>query len=68
VFKMMHLEMLLYHDRARGIDWQWLSLDSASVNTRAGRSPTLPTHPRLLLLDIGPQADRGRALKGVKRE
>ncbi len=29
VFRMMHLEMLLYYDEERGIEWAWASLDSA---------------------------------------
>jgi len=36
VFKMMHLEMLLHYDQERGIDWNWCSLDSASVKAPKG--------------------------------
>ena len=36
VFKMMHVEMLLYYDEKRGIDWTWSSLDSASVKAPKG--------------------------------
>ena len=36
VFKMMHVEMLLYYDEKRGIDWNWCSLDSASVKAPKG--------------------------------
>jgi len=50
VFKMMHVEMLLYYDEHRGIDWQWASLDSASVKVPKGGTlpaPTLPIEPNL---------------------
>lgn len=36
VFKMMHIEMLLYYDHERGIDLAWASLDSASVKAPKG--------------------------------
>jgi transposase len=36
VFQMMHVEMLLYYDEKRGIDWTWSSLDSASVKAPKG--------------------------------
>lgn len=36
VFRMMHLEMLLYYDEERGIEWAWASLDSASVKAPKG--------------------------------
>ena len=36
VFKMMHVEMLLFYDDLRGIDWKWSSLDSASVKAPKG--------------------------------
>jgi len=36
VFKMMQIEMLLYYDEQRGIDWAWASLDSASVKAPKG--------------------------------
>jgi transposase len=40
VFKMMQIEMLLYYDEQRGIDWAWASLDSASVKApKGGTSP-----------------------------
>ena len=40
VFKMMYVEMLLYYDEQRGIDWAWASLDSASVKApKGGTSP-----------------------------
>jgi transposase len=40
VFKMMYVEMLLYYDEHRGIDWTWCSLDSASVKApKGGTSP-----------------------------
>lgn len=46
VFKMMHIEMLLYYDQERGIDLAWASLDSASVKapkggTSRGRTPPI---------------------------
>jgi len=49
VFHMMHVEMLLYYDEQRGIDWQWASLDSAIVKAPKGgirRARTRPTAPR----------------------
>ena len=36
VFHMMHVEMLLYYDEQRGIDWDWASLDSAIVKAPKG--------------------------------
>jgi transposase len=40
VFKMMYVEMLLYYDEQRGIDWAWASLDSAAVKApKGGSSP-----------------------------
>ncbi len=36
VFHMMHVEMLLYYDEQRGIDWQWASLDGAIVKAPKG--------------------------------
>ena len=36
VFKMMHVEMLLYYDEHRGIAWEWASMDSASVKAPKG--------------------------------
>jgi putative transposase len=50
VFAMMHVEMLLYYDAERGIDWTWASLDSASVKAPKGgtsRGPILPTAANL---------------------
>jgi putative transposase len=50
---MMHVEMLLYYAEQRGIDWQWASLDSATVKAPKGgiwRARTRPTAPR-----AGPQ-------------
>lgn len=49
VFRMMHIEMLLYYDEERGIDWAWASLDSASVKAPKGgnsRGPIRPTVER----------------------
>ena len=45
VFKMMHLEMLLYYDEQVGIDWAWASLDSASVKAPKGGTSPAPTRP-----------------------
>jgi putative transposase len=45
VFKMMHVEMLLYYDEKRGIDWTWSSLDSASVKAPKGGTSQVPTLP-----------------------
>jgi len=45
VFKMMHVEMLLYYDDKRGIDWIWSSLDSASVKAPKGGTSQVPTLP-----------------------
>jgi transposase len=42
VFKMMHVEMLLYYDQKRGIDWNWCSLDSASVKAPKGGASQVP--------------------------
>jgi transposase len=42
VFKMMHVEMLLYYDEKRGIDWNWCSLDSASVKAPKGGASPVP--------------------------
>jgi transposase len=44
VFRMMHVEMLLYYDEERGIEWARASLDSASVkapNSLGDESDTL---------------------------
>lgn len=37
VFKMMHVEMLLYYDEKRGIDWNWCSLDRQRLGEGAQR-------------------------------
>jgi transposase len=42
VFKMMHVEMLLYYDEQRGVDWEWCSLDSASVKAPKGGASPVP--------------------------
>jgi putative transposase len=36
VFHMAHVEMLHYHDDKVGIEWDWTSLDSASVKAPKG--------------------------------
>lgn len=45
VFKMMFIEMLLFYDQERGIDWAWASLDSASVKAPKGGTSLGPTRP-----------------------
>jgi transposase len=45
VFRMLHLEMLLYYDEQVGIDWAWASLDSVSVKAPKGGSSRGPTRP-----------------------
>ncbi len=42
VFKMMHVEMLLYYDEQRGVAWDWCSLDSASVKAPKGGALLAP--------------------------
>src|SRR5262249_35613113 len=49
VFKMMHVEMLLFYDEERGIAWDWASLDSAIVKAPKGGTSRVPTRP------IGPR-------------
>ena len=45
VFQMMYVEMLLYYDEQRGIDWTWCSLDSASVKAPKGGTSPVPIPP-----------------------
>jgi putative transposase len=45
VFQMMHIEMLLYYDEQRGIDWAWASLDSATVKAPKGGTSPVPARP-----------------------
>jgi transposase len=45
VFRMMHIEMLLYYDEERGIEWAWASLDSASVKAPKGGNSRGPIRP-----------------------
>jgi putative transposase len=45
VFQMMYVEMLLYYDAERGIDWTWCSLDSASVKAPKGGTSPVPIPP-----------------------
>jgi transposase len=54
VFKMMQVEMLLYYDELRGIDWDWCSLDSASV--KAPKGGTSPVPIRLIAESLAPSA------------
>jgi hypothetical protein len=41
----MHIEMLLYYDEERGIDWAWVSLHSASMKAPNGGSSRGPIRP-----------------------
>jgi|SRR5579884_1511141 len=45
VFQMMYVEMLLFYDEQRGIDWTWCSLDSASVKAPKGGTSPGPIPP-----------------------
>ena len=45
VFKMMHVEALLYYDDKVGIEWDWTSLDSASVKAPKGGTSPGPIRP-----------------------
>src|SRR5262249_49552021 len=45
VFRMLHLEMLLYYDQQVGIDWAWASLDSVAVKAPKGGLSLGPTRP-----------------------
>jgi putative transposase len=45
VFRMMQIEMLLYYDEQRGIDWTWASLDSASIKAPKGGTLRGPIRP-----------------------
>src|SRR4029453_2344695 len=45
VFRLLHLEMLLYYDQQVGIDWAWASLDSAAVKAPKGGTSLGPTQP-----------------------
>jgi hypothetical protein len=42
---MMHVEALLYYDDKVGIEWEWASLDSASVKAPKGGSSRVPIRP-----------------------
>ena len=54
VFKMMQIEMLLYYDEQRGIDWAWAALDSASVKAPKGGTSPGPIRP--IAQSSGPSA------------
>jgi putative transposase len=54
VFKMMHVEALLYYDERVGIDWEWASLDSASVKAPKGGTSLVPI--RLIAQNSEPSA------------
>jgi transposase len=45
VFYMMWVEALLMYDEQRGIDWNWSSLDSASVKAPKGGTLPVPIPP-----------------------
>jgi transposase len=45
VFRMAHVEALLFYDGERGIGWDWASLDSASVKAPKGGTSRVPTRP-----------------------
>src|SRR5438105_10787897 len=45
VFRLLHLEMLLFYDEQVGIDWAWASLDSAAVKAPKGGNSPDPTRP-----------------------
>jgi transposase len=45
VFFMMWVEALLIYDEERGIDWNWSSLDSASVKAPKGGTSRVPIPP-----------------------
>ena len=45
VFRMAHVEALLFYDEERGIAWEWASLDSASVKAPKGGIIRAPTQP-----------------------
>lgn len=45
VFQMMYVEMLLYYDQERGIDWSWCSLDSATIKAPKGGTSPVPIPP-----------------------
>jgi putative transposase len=54
VFRMMHVEALLYYDDKVGIEWAWASLDSASVKAPKGGTSLGPTPP--IAPNSGPNA------------
>lgn len=45
VFAMAHCEALLYYDEKVGIEWDWASLDSASVKAPKGGTSPAPIQP-----------------------
>jgi transposase len=45
VFAMAHVEMLIYYDDKVGIEWDWASLDSASVKAPKGGTSRAPIRP-----------------------
>jgi hypothetical protein len=46
---MAHVEMLIYYDDKVGIEWDWASLDSASVKAPKGGTSLAPATSRGLL-------------------
>lgn len=45
VFRMAHVEALLFYEDERGIGWDWASLDSASVKAPKGGITPVPIRP-----------------------
>ena len=45
VFAMAHVEALIYYDGKVGLDWEWASLDRASVKAPKGGTSPGPTRP-----------------------
>jgi len=45
VFRMAHVEALLFYEEERGIAWDWASLDSASVKAPKGGIIPAPIRP-----------------------
>ena len=54
VFAMAHELALRYYDQQVGIDWEWTSLDSASIKAPKGGTSPVPTRP--IVQSSGPSA------------
>ena len=52
VFRMAHVEALLFYDEERGIAWDWASLDSASV--KAPKGGIIPAAIRPIAASLAP--------------